>query len=509
MEEKISIIVPCYNMEQYIDRCIQSLLRQTIGLENMELIFVNDCSSDHTYERLLQWENRYDNIVVINCEENGGSGRARNLGMQYANGDYIGFVDADDWIEPDMYEKLYNAITVSGCDLVQCNSVRDKDERYAFPKSREEAKKAILIEIKSQDEREELIARGVVSGYPWNKLYIKKLLLENEIYFLEKTAYEDLFFLGLLPMYVNRIYILCEELYHYFYNPQSQSSMENSNHHKQLLDVSLTRLVEYQKRGLIDKYRRGITVDFIRRYYLNGIVTFANKMPGFTLEDFKKIRCTLLENVGDTYKDEEILQYFDIGERSLISLLDYDIEEDMWKGILKQLRGIVEKKCVIVIEGKRFDYHYKIAEFLQAQLEEWEYQGRVVDISTGNEDYEYYREITNTNPQLMIVLDMAGFRFSSELEEPSYNTIGCRMVNIVFTPLREYENYWRGNLNFSMFFYSGDKAGIGYFSNKYPDIPNLIYKEGLSRAKQKKVGDYQRTASEVLGQYMETVELKL
>ena len=107
----ISIIVPCYNVEQYIDRCLDSIVKQTIGFNNLQVIVVNDASTDGTLEKLIQWEKQYpQNILIITYDVNIKQGGARNRGLQYADAEYIGFVDADDWIEPEMYEELYNAV---------------------------------------------------------------------------------------------------------------------------------------------------------------------------------------------------------------------------------------------------------------------------------------------------------------------------------------------------------------------------------------------------------------
>jgi glycosyltransferase involved in cell wall biosynthesis len=105
---KISVIIPCYNVEAYIDRCLESVMSQTIGLEHLEVIAVNDASTDRTLEKLYQWERRFpENIMVITYEKNIRQGGARNIGLQYASGEYIGFVDADDWIDSAMYQKLF------------------------------------------------------------------------------------------------------------------------------------------------------------------------------------------------------------------------------------------------------------------------------------------------------------------------------------------------------------------------------------------------------------------
>lgn len=130
----ISVIIPCYNAEMYIERCISSLVAQTIGIENLELIFVNDASDDNTINYLREWEIRYpDSIVVIDCENNRRTGGARNIGLRRACGKYIGFMDNDDEIEPEMYEMLYNAAEKYQCDVVSCLYERISEDGILYP----------------------------------------------------------------------------------------------------------------------------------------------------------------------------------------------------------------------------------------------------------------------------------------------------------------------------------------------------------------------------------------
>ena len=101
----LSIIVPCFNVEKYVARCIDSLINQTLDNTIYEIILVDDASTDHTWDKLCEIEKLYpDNVILVHCEENGRQGKARNIGMTYATSDYVGFVDSDDWVEPDMYE---------------------------------------------------------------------------------------------------------------------------------------------------------------------------------------------------------------------------------------------------------------------------------------------------------------------------------------------------------------------------------------------------------------------
>ena len=129
--QKISVIIPCFNVEAYIDRCLESVMNQTIGLERLEVILVNDASTDSTLEKLYQWERRFpENIMVVTYEQNIRQGGARNIALQYATGEYIGFVDADDWIAEDMYRELYEKISTGKYDVVRCKFIREhyKDE---------------------------------------------------------------------------------------------------------------------------------------------------------------------------------------------------------------------------------------------------------------------------------------------------------------------------------------------------------------------------------------------
>ena len=118
---KISIIIPCYNVEVYIDRCLGSVMEQSIGIKNVEIICVDDASTDKTLEKLLIWEHQYpESITIVRSETNGRQGAARNIGMEYASGEWVAFIDSDDWITPDYYEKLIKRGEETGADVVGC-----------------------------------------------------------------------------------------------------------------------------------------------------------------------------------------------------------------------------------------------------------------------------------------------------------------------------------------------------------------------------------------------------
>ena len=120
--KKVSIIVPCYNVEKYVAVCLESIIAQSIGFDQIELILVNDASTDHTLTILQEYEQRYDqSIILVDCLVNGKGGGARNTGMQYASADYVMFVDADDRLSLSAVEEMFQIAEEKGFDLVECD----------------------------------------------------------------------------------------------------------------------------------------------------------------------------------------------------------------------------------------------------------------------------------------------------------------------------------------------------------------------------------------------------
>ncbi len=119
---KLSIIVPVYNAEKYLRTCVDSLLAQTVG--DFEIILVNDGSPDGCQAILDDYAARFPGTVRCRTVENGGQGRARNIGIEMARGEWLGFVDSDDWVRPDMFEKLLTAAEREGTDVAVCDTLR-------------------------------------------------------------------------------------------------------------------------------------------------------------------------------------------------------------------------------------------------------------------------------------------------------------------------------------------------------------------------------------------------
>ncbi len=184
-QPKISVIVPVYKTEGLLDRCVESIVGQTY--KNLEIILVDDGSPDNCPAMCDEWAEKDSRIRVIH-KENGGVSSARNAALDIATGDYIGFVDSDDWIEPEMYSSLIQKISESGKNIALCSyyAVEISGERY-------ECRCVVDKEVLDKDDYFRFIVLGGDGGYIWNRLYDADIL--KEVRFDEDIWYsEDLLF---------------------------------------------------------------------------------------------------------------------------------------------------------------------------------------------------------------------------------------------------------------------------------------------------------------------------
>ena len=186
-EYLISIISPIYNAEKYLSETIESIIKQTIGFENLELILVDDKSTDGTKKVIEKYASKYKNIKAIYQEKNSGyPGVGRNIGLDIAKADYIMFIDADDEYEIDACEQLYTTITENECDLV-----RFRYERIDYLNEPNPNKNKEPIKMTHFDPKEEIYDIGALV---WDKIFKKSIINENNIRFVTDRVGEDSFF---------------------------------------------------------------------------------------------------------------------------------------------------------------------------------------------------------------------------------------------------------------------------------------------------------------------------
>lgn len=215
---KVSVIVPVYNVEQYLEKCLLSLVNQS--LKDMEIIIVNDGSKDRSQEIIDRYVERYNNIVSLE-KENGGLSDARNYGVQYAKGEYVAFVDSDDYVDYTMFEKMYHRAVEGNLDVVVCDTVI-QFSTYSYI-------------LKSNMRFSEENVRNYIFAPPMACTRIVKREIMQCFPFQKGIYYEDL---NTTPTYVvktKKIGFLEEALY--FYVQRADSIMNQMDFHEKLLDI--------------------------------------------------------------------------------------------------------------------------------------------------------------------------------------------------------------------------------------------------------------------------------
>lgn len=221
----ISIIVPVYNAEKYLDRCIESLIKQTY--RNIEILLVNDGSKDKSGEICNNWSKRDNRIKVIH-KENGGASSARNIGLENAIGDYIGFVDSDDTIECEMYERLYDLMCKYKVEMAIC----EKNNR------KKKSKDEYLVEKWGQEELLNHFFRvnGQTGVQHVGTRLIKKNILNN-FRFIEGRMNEDVHASYYFATSVKDAVYTNEGFYNYFLNQEGVTNREFTEKNLDLLYI--------------------------------------------------------------------------------------------------------------------------------------------------------------------------------------------------------------------------------------------------------------------------------
>ncbi len=223
---KISVIIPVYNAEKYLPRCLDSAINQT--LQDIEIICVNDCSSDNSLSILEEYAKSDSRIKIINREKNGGISVARNTGMKNATGEYVGFMDNDDWIDNDYLEKMYKAAVENDVDIVHNpnvvihflkSDITQDLNKHSFEMDLEHYQK-----LSDSTNEGWLDARENISKLSWNcwqNIYKKAFLDEVGAEFPQGCFSEDVYFQYVTFVFVPQIFVIKNTAYHHDRRPDS------------------------------------------------------------------------------------------------------------------------------------------------------------------------------------------------------------------------------------------------------------------------------------------------
>lgn len=228
--ELISVIIPIYKVEEYLDHCIKSIVEQTY--RKLEIILVDDGSPDKCPLKCDEWAERDERIRVIH-KKNGGLSDARNVGMSIATGSYISFIDSDDWISPDFYEKLYRSITESNAQIAASGIVWAYNDHLQYDD--------FIYDrhiFSAEDALKTLIQGRGFYAVAWNKLYKKSLF--DGIEFPIGKLHEDEFVTYKLVGKATKL-VLCQKVFYYYRQREGSIMKEWSIRHLDALDAFFQR----------------------------------------------------------------------------------------------------------------------------------------------------------------------------------------------------------------------------------------------------------------------------
>lgn len=301
---KVSVILPVYGVADYIVKCTESLLAQT--LQEIEFLFVDDRGPDNSIELLKQTikgHPREKQFRILTPEHNLGAGMARNFAIPEAKGEYIAFVDSDDWIEPDMFERMYNrAKEQGGTDLCMCQASKD----YLDSTPSQVLTNPYVEEGEFTHEKRAFFLTHYVS-YFWTFIYRRELVEKRTIRYPEDRSADDSFFLACALMTAKSIARVDAPFYHYLIRPGSVCTTKDSVKYKKRLTV-FSKLMAYAKeQGVYEEFQPEVDFLYIKKGYVSTLVNYVVNALEPKKEVFEEVYQMLLTEVPD-YKQNAYVQ---------------------------------------------------------------------------------------------------------------------------------------------------------------------------------------------------------
>ena len=268
---KLSIIVPVYNMvsDGKLEYCLNSLVNQTI--DDYEIIAVDDCSTDDSYAVLKDYESRFpDKFHAVHSEVNRHQGGAKNIGLKMAKGDWIGFIDSDDWITPDMYERLIKRAEDSGADMVGCDYNLTYEHSMKVGQivpNNKRSQSGILDTAKKRS----LILEGnslVV------KIFRRSMILENELWFPEDIFYEDNAVGNSYMLLAKHFEYIEEPMYYYYQHGTSTVHTITQERCENRMTAGRIMLDEARRHNYFDDYKQELEYRFTHLFYINTLFSY-------------------------------------------------------------------------------------------------------------------------------------------------------------------------------------------------------------------------------------------
>ncbi len=287
---KVSVIVPVYNVEKYIEKCLNSLVNQT--LKEIEIIVVNDGSPDNSQKIIDKFTKKYSNVKSY-IKENGGLSDARNFGLKYAKGEYVAFIDSDDFVKLDMYEEMYEKAKEKDYDMVVC------DINYLYPDK--------TLRVSSGIKNDTTDIKNVymnIHPAAWNKIF-KKELFKNDVYFKKNVWFEDVEFIYRMLPYIKSIGVVSKPFNEYVQRPGSITSTVNLKIYDYI--SNLNGIIDFYKdRKIYDEYQKELEYVYVRYLY----ATFVKSVKKYDYNEYLKAVDEAIKNVKEHFPRYRKNKYF-------------------------------------------------------------------------------------------------------------------------------------------------------------------------------------------------------
>ncbi len=314
---KLSVIVPVYNMAEgdKLTWCLDSLVGQTIS--DYEIIAVDDHSTDHSLEILRDYERRYPHkFKVIASPVNKRQGGAKNLGLARAKGEWIGFIDSDDWVTSDYYEKLLTLADKTGADMVGCDYHLTCEHSMEIGRVVPNNKPSQAGKLTREKYRSLILDSGSLVV----KIYRRHIILDHPNRFPENIFYEDNAISNSWMLRAKYFAYLQEPLYYYYQHDTSTVHTITKERCQDRMEAARVMVREAREFGYLEEYYPEIESSFTTLFYVNTLFTYMagvkKKEPGFVKAIGKEMRETFPGFMDNPYYQERVHEE----ERKLIRM---------------------------------------------------------------------------------------------------------------------------------------------------------------------------------------------
>lgn len=299
---KVSVILPIYGVEQYIEKCIQSLLSQT--LQDMEFIFVDDHSPDNSIalaKKMIEGHPRKHQFVFLRTVENGGAGPARNYGLQHATGEYVGFVDGDDWVTADGFSLLYEKAKAFDADMCYGTAVKNFTDGHSDVVVRN----PMLPDGEVSHDAHATFLANYVSFFT-TFIYRRSMLEQNGLVFYGGGWSEDSYFLATALLTARRFASIPEVFYHYVIRSGSASTSVDGTKYLKRMAVFDDVLRFAREKGAYAKFSSEIDFMYIKKGGLATAVNYVNNCDNPQKEVMCKLASHLFAQVPEIGKNKYV-----------------------------------------------------------------------------------------------------------------------------------------------------------------------------------------------------------